>query len=575
MQKNKYIVFLRWLFINDSIGSDIMKKNPFLQGAMIATIGIIITKILGIIYVIPFYAIIGVQGGALYGYAYSIYSIFLKLSSIGIPLAMSKLISEYNTLEYFDIKERAFLIGKKFVLLLSVISFFILIFFAPLLAHIFIGDIQGGNTIEDVTFVIRVVASAILIVPILSVTRGYLQGHRFITPSSISQVLEQIVRVIIIVVGSYLCMVVFDLSLKFTIGLAVFGATLGAFISYLYLIIKMGKNKNELNRENESSKILHKISEKDILIKLLSYSAPFIFSSLILSFYHFVDLSTIVKTMVRGLNYDIVEAETTISILLVWGLKLNMIIMAIATGLTTSLLPNIISSYVADNLTDLRYKINRSIQILLFVTLPMAVGLSLLAGPVWTLFYGYNQLGTLVFKYSIMISIFTSLLIILNIILQSLNQFKKMFTFILTGFVIKLLFNIPLMYSFSSIGFHASYGVITASIIGYFISIGLILRFLKKSIGVNYEDTFNKIINIFFTVVIMSVVILLIQFVVPVDTANRLHALGLIIFYSIIGASIYIYITIKNKLLFEIVGKSFIERILTKMKINNFINYDL
>ena len=68
-----------------------MKKNTFVKGALITTIGIILTKILGIIYVIPFHAIIGDEGGALYGYAYTIYSTFLSISTVGIPLAISKL----------------------------------------------------------------------------------------------------------------------------------------------------------------------------------------------------------------------------------------------------------------------------------------------------------------------------------------------------------------------------------------------------------------------------------------------------------------------------------------------------
>ncbi len=70
-----------------------MKKNSFMQGAFIATLGIVLSKILGIIYVIPFYAIIGEQGGALYGYGYSIYSIFLGISQAFIPLAISKIVS--------------------------------------------------------------------------------------------------------------------------------------------------------------------------------------------------------------------------------------------------------------------------------------------------------------------------------------------------------------------------------------------------------------------------------------------------------------------------------------------------
>ena len=68
-----------------------LKKSSFLEGAFIATLCIILTKIIGILYVIPFYKIIGEQGGTLYGYAYNIYNVFLIISSAGIPLAISKL----------------------------------------------------------------------------------------------------------------------------------------------------------------------------------------------------------------------------------------------------------------------------------------------------------------------------------------------------------------------------------------------------------------------------------------------------------------------------------------------------
>ena len=107
-----------------------LKKNTFIQGAFIATLGIVISKILGIIYVIPFYAIIGDQGGALYGYAYNIYSIFLGISQAGLPLAMSKIISEYSTLGLTESQEKAFRIGKRILTVLGIVSFLILFIFS-------------------------------------------------------------------------------------------------------------------------------------------------------------------------------------------------------------------------------------------------------------------------------------------------------------------------------------------------------------------------------------------------------------------------------------------------------------
>ena len=108
-----------------------MKKNSFIEGTIIATIFIFLVKILGMLYVVPFYSIVGSKGAALYSYAYNIYLIFLSISSAGIPNAISKIISEFDTLGYIDAKNRTYKISKKIISILSIISFLILFLFAP------------------------------------------------------------------------------------------------------------------------------------------------------------------------------------------------------------------------------------------------------------------------------------------------------------------------------------------------------------------------------------------------------------------------------------------------------------
>lgn len=217
-----------------------LKKSSFLEGAFIATFCIIVTKILGILYVIPFYKIIGEQGGTLYGYAYNIYNVFLILSSAGIPLAISKLTSEYNTLNEQTKKSRMYYLSTNIIMTFSVLSFLICFIFAPNLSNLIIGSLEGGNTIKDVTFVIRLISFALLVIPFLSVERGYLQGHRYILEPSISQVIEQIVRIAVILIGSYLCTYTFKLPTKYAVGISVFAACIGgiATLSYLHTIVR-------------------------------------------------------------------------------------------------------------------------------------------------------------------------------------------------------------------------------------------------------------------------------------------------------------------------------------------------
>ena len=212
-----------------------MKKNSFLEGTIIATMAIVFVKILGMLYVIPFYSIVGSRGGALYSYAYNIYLIFLGISSAGLPSAISKIISEYNALGNKDAKNIAYNQVKKIIFIFAGLSFLLLFFFAEEIARFIIGDLSGGNTITDVAFVIRAVSPAILVVPFLSITKGYLQGHKYVSPSSVSQLIEQIVRIAVILIGSYLVIKVFNGSVSLAVGISVFGAFVGCLCAYLYL----------------------------------------------------------------------------------------------------------------------------------------------------------------------------------------------------------------------------------------------------------------------------------------------------------------------------------------------------
>ena len=289
-----------------------MKKNNFIDGALISTICLVICKILGLIYVIPFYKIIGTQGGALYSYAYSIYAIFLNLSTVGIPSAIAKIISEYDTLNYESSKRNAYKIASKLLNLVGVISFLIMFIFANLIAKQIIGGVEGGNTVESVATSIRVISTALLVVPRLSIIKGYFQGNKYLTQSSFSTIVEQLLRVIVIVVGSYLTVKVFNMPVEYAVYIATFGATVGAFSAFVYLKIRSKAliKKDEIIEINEEEK---KITNKVLLKKIIVYAIPFVIMSLLQSAYNIVDVFTLVKTITR-LGYETSIAETTLSI---------------------------------------------------------------------------------------------------------------------------------------------------------------------------------------------------------------------------------------------------------------------
>lgn len=529
-----------------------IRKSSFIKGAFIATLGIVLTKILGIIYVIPFHAVIGERGGALYGYAYTIYLLFMSLSSAGIPLAISKIVSEYQTLGYYNAKRRAFIIGKKIALLLGFICFLLLLLFAPWIAHAVLGDLSGGNTISDVTLVIRVVASALLFVPVLSIYRGYFEGHRFMEDPSFSQVLEQLVRVFVIVLGSFLALKVFDLSITTAVGIAVFGATAGAISAYLYLIYKKNKNNSKFNEKirpvNEPI-----ITNKQIFKKIVIYAVPFILIDVFKSLYNYIDMVTVVEGLVQYANFSVVDAETIMSMLSTWGAKFNMIVLSISTGIIISLIPNLTTSVVKKDYDDINHKINQAFSILLFFTLPMTLGISFLADSIWTVFYGTSEYGPSVLSYFIFVGFMIGLFTSTVSIIQVLKDYKTVIWSLVIGVVLKFLLNDNLIMAFYKMGLPAYYGVITASLIGYFVSFMICIMRLKFKYKINYENLTKNLIDTICGSMLMIVGLFLVNLILP-STDSRIIHLVYIVIYVAVGAFIYIVYMWNTKSMKRIFG---------------------
>lgn len=536
-----------------------MKEDSFLKGAFIATFGIVICKILGILYAIPFYSIVGEQGGALYGYAYNIYSIFLGISNAGIPLAMSKIISEYHTLGYEKAKDRAATLGNTILTIVGIISFIILFAFADYFAYLIIGKTTGGNTVADVAFVIRIISFSILVVPIMSTFRGYFQGHKYILPTTVSQLLEQIVRVTIIIVGSFLASKIFHLSLKETVGIALFAATIGAIVSFLYLYIKKKRYKENFLSDIKVNE--PKIGDKVIVKTLMMYAVPFIMIDLFRSLYTSVDTFMLVRVLVGNYSYTKDVAESVVSVFTTWGTKINMIIIALAPGIMTSLIPTITSSLAKKDYVDVRFKINQMLQVLVYLAIPMGAGLSFLAGPVWHVFYGSSTLGPQVYTYFAFVAVFTIFFTSSVTTVQLLKDYKIVFIALVSGLLTKVFLNVPLIHLFNKLGLAEYYGSTTATILGYLVCTILCLDYMRRKYHVNYKETFNKSLKVIFVTIVMVLSLILIRMVLPFDVHGRLANLAVLAIYSFIGASIYIIITHKMNLIEEIFGKKVIDRI--------------
>lgn len=515
-----------------------MKKSTFINGAFIVTIGIVLTKLLGILYVIPFHSIIGDEGGALYGYAYTIYLFFISVSTAGIPLSISRVVSEYQALGFYKAKKRAFILGKRLAVLLGGISFLLIIIFAPFVAKLILGDIVSSNSVNDVTFVIRIIGIAILIVPLLSIYRGYFEGHRFMSPPSISQVLEQLFRVLTIVFGSLITLKVFNASLRSTVGVALFGATVGGLIGYFYLLDKYRRNQSRFNdrARNVNEPI---ISDNNIIKKIMIYAIPFIMIDFFKSIYNYVDMFTVVKGLVNIANYSGKNAEIVYSMLSTWATKLNMIILAISSGIIVSLIPNVTESIVKKRKKDIQDKIVTSLCVLLYLAIPITFGISFLATPIWNIFYGNSVVGAKVLQYYIFVGLIVSVFTLLITILQCFKDYKAVFCCLVVGVIFKIIFNLSCLRTFASIGLPPYYGIITATLIGYLLSIVLSFLFLHNKYKIRFEKLTKSMIDIICASLLMLVGLMILRFFIPISSSIKLLNILIVVFYSLIGMIIY------------------------------------
>lgn len=542
-----------------------MKKNTFVEGTIFASLSYLIMKILGAIYVIPFYAIVGTLGGALYSYAYTVYSLIINMCTIGIPNAISKIVSEYNTLEMYEAKERTLKLGNKIVAIISTILFILMFIFAKQAAFLFIGDIDStGNNIEDVVLVIRAISFCILIVPYLAIKKGYLQGQKFVTVTANSEVIEQLVRVTIIILGSYIAIKVFKLSTGVGVAVALLGAFFAGISAFAYLSIKIRKNKNKLNLPKEKQK--DKVTDKTIFNKIIKFSIPLMIISIATDIYCMTDLSLVIRGLTY-LGYNGASAETIASVTSTWAVKICTISNAVTFGLCINIIPHMVSSFIKKDFKAINYQLIKSIGIALVVGLPMTVGISLLSDELYLLFYGKSEYGGIILRllpYAIFIS---NLNLVINNVLQSVNKYKVIYVSTIVGLLINALLDIPLMILCNKIGVYPYYGAIVSTIVGSSLSVFISLRALKKSMDFKYIGVLNIMKKGLLPLLSMILVVLIAQYFMKDLFTGRIMMLIPCLIYALLGAVIYGLISYKTGLLYDVLGNEYVDTILKKLRL--------
>lgn len=540
-------------------------SNKIVRGTMLLTGAAFLSKFLGMIYVIPFNELVGTKGGALYLYAYNPYTILISISTIGVPLATSKFISKYNSLGDYYTGMRMFKLGIILMSITGVISFLILFFSADWIAHSFVVDDEYGNSVADVKMVIRMVSFALLIIPGMSIIRGFFQGNQSMGPTAVSQVIEQIVRIAFVLISAFIIIKIYDGTIATAVGFATFAAFVGALASLAVLIRYWVKRKDYIMTKVDAQIVKEEIPIRDLMQELFAYAGPFILVSMAIPLYQNVDTFTFNKAMASIGQGNISEAA--FAAINLYGHKLIIIPVTLATGISMTIIPVLTQSFTNNDYVNLKKQINQTLQIVFVVVVPAVVGLSVLSYEAYGALYGLAdiELTSYLLAWYAPVALLFALYAVSAAILQGINQQNFAVVGLMIGFAVKIGLNTLMIQQFGAIG------SILTTMLAVLIAATINLVRIRSSIGFSYNEVFKRLLLVILFSSIMLVSLLGFKYLINMLFNYEDTRLGVTITLILgvgIGGLIYFILAYKSKLLEKTLGGKigFLERFFNRFR---------
>ncbi|KRL91085.1 polysaccharide biosynthesis family protein [Lactobacillus kalixensis DSM 16043] len=524
------------------------------------TFGSIASRILGALYIIPWYAWMGHYGNianALTARSYNIYSIFILISTAGIPGAVAKQVAKYNALNEYGIGRKLFRKGLILMAVLGVISAAIMYFAAPILAS------NGSQSDPRQVAVMRSLSYAILIIPILSIMRGYFQGYADMMPSAMSQFVEQFARVIWMLLTAYVIMQVQHGSYVHAVIQSNLAAAIGAIFGIAILLWFLFTRRQRLNDLVANSNNAIQVSTGGLFAEIIEQAIPFIIIDAGIQLFYLVDQYSFHPMIASLVHASSDTIEGWYALFALNANKLIMIIVSLASAMAVTAIPLLSAAHTQGDYRSISKQISNTLDLFLFVMIPASFGMAGIATPIYTVFYSYDPLGSNVLYLSSFTAITLGLFTVLMAILQGLSENGLAIKYLVIGLIIKFILQYPMIYLFKV------YGPLTSTNIGMLIIIFLAIKHLEFSYDFNLGRTARRFTGI---VVFSAMMFAVVKFVVFfggkfLSPERRISALALVVLAVIAGVIVYGFMVLKTGLLQKIMGSK-ATRLLNKLHIS-------
>ncbi|OFI48342.1 polysaccharide biosynthesis protein [Floricoccus tropicus] len=526
--------------------TELRQKNKMLEGAFWSTAADFLSRMLGLIYIIPWYSWMGANGdsaNSLFNMGYTIYALFLLISTAGINIAVAKEVAKYNAL---GDENQGYRLVRQMLIFMSIVGFvcaLLMYIISPTLAIM-----SGGG--KQLTPVLRSLAPAVMIFPSMSVIRGFFQGNNNIKPNAMSQLAEQFIRVIWMLVTAFMIMKIGSGDYVQAVTQGTFAAFVGMIASYLVLIFYLQKT-------NTLTKILMPlpgnmdISSRELLINTVIQAIPFIILGSAIQIFKLLDQFTFPNLMTRIGNFTTNEVLVFFSYFSANPDKITAILIAIVVSLSGIGVPLLTENYVKGDMKSAGKLVVDNLILGAAFIIPSVVGISILAQPLYTLFYRVpNRLALNLFVLAVVFSIPVALYGMLTPTLQALRHSRFALRYFGIVLLLKLVLQIPCIYMFES------YGPIFASSAAFTFGIVVYLRKTQEITKFNVNTLLRRLSGILTLTIIMAlattaVYLLMKIFIIP---NTKMKSLIIILFAGGAGMITYMYLLMKSKLIDILLG---------------------
>lgn len=350
------------------------KKQSFLHGAALLAMATAIVKVIGALYKIPLNAILGTRGFAYFNTAYDIYSVLMMISTAGLPVAMSRMISAASSLDNHRQMRRVYQTAQ--ILFLSICLP------GALLMTVFCRELAQFQEQPDAWAAIAALGPSVLMVGFLSAFRGFFQGQGNMIPTSVSQVMESACKLVVGLLAATLLLNITG-QVSMSAGGAIFGVTSGCTVAAIYLFILFRKSYRSLDKEKGEEKTFGATARE-----LLSIAIPITIGSAGLQIITLMEVKVYMSQLL-GIGFTQDAADSMKGIYNMAQTIFNMPC-AFITPITVSAIPAITSALTLKNHDQVQATEESASRITALISMPCAFGLFTLAEPIMALLGGYT-----------------------------------------------------------------------------------------------------------------------------------------------------------------------------------------